>query len=230
MKIMTFNTQHCQNFITKEIDFDIIADAIVRCDADVIGLNEMRGKGEDPEYEDQTAILSGLTGIENYYFAKAIDVRGNNPYGNAILSKYKIEKAEIIPIPDPEVKIGKRYETRCILKAKLENGYTILISHFGLNDDERVNAVKTVLDNLENEKCILMGDFNMRPDNEILKPIKEKLTDTADCFKGNLLSFPSDEPYCKIDYIFTTPDILVTKADIPAVIASDHRPITVNID
>lgn len=230
MKLMTFNTQHCKNFITKNIDFDIMADAIKKCGADVIGLNEMRSKGEDPEYEDQAAILSRLTGIENYYFAKAIDVRGNNPYGNAILSKYKIEKAEVIPIPDPEIKIGRRFESRCVLKVKLENGYTILVSHFGLNDSERVNAVKTVLENLEEEKCILMGDFNMRPDNEILMPIKEKLVDTADYLKENVLSFPSDEPYCKIDYIFTTSDVSVTEAEIPAIIASDHRPITVNID
>ena len=28
IKLMSFNTQHCLNFITKEIDFDIMADAI----------------------------------------------------------------------------------------------------------------------------------------------------------------------------------------------------------
>ena len=122
MKVMSFNTQHCQNFMTKKIDFDIMAETIKKCGADIIGLNEIRGKGENPEYEEQTEILSKLTGIENYYFAKAIDVQGKNPYGNAILSKYKIEKAEVIKIPDPEEKTGERYyETRCILKVKLEH-------------------------------------------------------------------------------------------------------------
>jgi len=230
MKIMSFNTQHCKNFIEQKIDFDIMADAIKKCDADIIGLNEMRSKGVDAEYQDQTAILSELTGIKNYYFAKAIDFSDKNPYGNGLLSKYAIKSAETIIIPDPNPKTGNRYyETRCILKAKLENSITVLVTHFGLNEDEQRNAVTAVLENLEEEKCILMGDFNVRPDNEILKPIREKMKDTADCFKSSLLSYPSDNPVGKIDYIFVTPDIEVVAADIPQIIASDHRPHTAEV-
>ena len=29
---------------------------------------------------------------------------------------------------------------------------------------------------------------------------------------------------CKIDYIFVSPDIKIKSADIPEIIASDHRP------
>ena len=88
MKIMTFNTQHCLNFIKREIDFDIMADAIRRCGADIVALNEMRGAGNDPEYTAQTERLSELTGLEHFYFAKATDVEGCGPYGNAILSRF----------------------------------------------------------------------------------------------------------------------------------------------
>ena len=38
------------------------------------------------------------------------------------------------------------------------------------------------------------------------------------------ISFPSDMPDRKIDYIFVSPDITVSDADIPPVVASDHRP------
>lgn len=208
-----------------------MAETIKKCDADIIGLNEMRSKGNHSNYEDQTAILSELTGIKNYYFAKAIEFEGGNPYGNALLSKIAIKSAETILIPDPNPKTGTGYyETRCILKAKLENSVTVMVVHFGLNEDEQKNAVDTILKNLENEKCILMGDFNVRPDNEILKPIREKMKDTADVFTKPLLSFDSVEPYCKIDYIFVTPDIEVMEADIPAIIASDHRPHTAKIN
>ena len=44
MKIMTFNTQHCQNYITKKIDFEAMAKVIRDSGADFVGLNEMRGK------------------------------------------------------------------------------------------------------------------------------------------------------------------------------------------
>ncbi len=225
MKIMSFNTQHCLNYIEKKIDFQIIADAIRKCDADIVGLNEMRSAGEDSEYLNQTEILSQLTDMPYYYFARAIYVNGCNPYGNAILSKTPIESAETIIIPDPDERNGsEHYETRCILKAKLLNGLTVLVTHFGLNSEEQINAVKAVCENLCNEKCILMGDFNAAPDNPVLSPIYEKMNDTAALFDEAKLSFPSDKPYSKIDYIFTSSDLTVLKADIPEIIASDHRP------
>ena len=230
MKIMSFNTQHCKNFITKEIDFQVMAEAIRQCGAEIVALNEMYNQGEDPTFQDQVAELAKLTDMPYYYFAKAIDVGGNNPYGNGFLSKYPLESVETVKIPDPEVRAYKRYyETRCLLKAKIEGGLTVLVTHFGLNPDEQENAVRTVLANLTDEKCILMGDFNVSPDAEVLRPIRERMTDAADAFDEPKLSFPSDTPRVKIDYIFVSPDIKVTASDIPAIVASDHRPHTAEI-
>ena len=230
MKIMTFNTQHCKNFVTGKIDFQIMADAVKKLNPDIVGLNEVRGKGPDAGYENQTEILSDLTGMKYRYFAKAFDVKSENPYGNALLSKIPIVSADAAyvpnPIPKPEYKY---YEQRCVLKAKFENGLTVLITHFGLNPDEQENAVKTVLSQLANEKCILMGDFNVSPDNPVLDPIRSRLNDTASLFGSPLCSYPSDNPGVKIDYIFASPDIEIIKADIPEIIASDHRPHTAEI-
>lgn len=224
MKIMSFNTQHCKNYITQKIDFEVMAKAIKDCGADIVGLNEIRGKGIHPEFTDQTEILSKLTGLNNHYFAKAIKFKWG-PYGNAFISKYPIVKSETIPIPDPKAKrYDGYYETRCVLKATLSNGIRVLVTHFGLNADEQENAVKTVLENLENEKCVLMGDFNFTPDNVLLNPIKAKMIDTADFFIDKKFSIPSDNPSRKIDYIFVSPDINIVSADIPPIVASDHRP------
>lgn len=232
MKIMSFNTQHCLNYLEQKIDFDIMAKAILTCDADIIGLNEMRGECEQAaDYADQTAILSRLTDIQNYYFAEAIKFGGIKPYGNAMLSKLPILSAETIIIPDPDPKgYDGYYETRCVLKAKLEGGITVLISHFGLNPDEQENAVKTIIENLAGEKCILMGDFNMTPENPILNPIRERMVDTSQYFSEPKLSFPSDKPDRKIDYLFVTPDVQVIEADIPAIVAADHRPHTATVN
>ena len=116
MKIMTFNTQHCKNYLEQKIDFQLMADTIKKFDPDFVGLNEMRGKGTREDYDRQTEILSGLTGYKYYYFAKAIDVEGTNPYGNAILSKIPIESAETIIVPNPDI---TKCETRCLVKARL---------------------------------------------------------------------------------------------------------------
>ena len=232
IKIMSYNTQHCLNFLTQQIDFDLIANTIKNCGAEIIGLQEIRGEGTREDYVAQIKILSEKTGFY-YYFAEAIKVEGSNPYGNAILSKYPIINAETIAIPDPEVKKYKDgYETRCILKAEIDiaDGLNVLVSHFGLNKDEQKNAVATVLDNLPDKKCVLMGDFNMKPKNRILKPIKEKLFDTAEKFTRKKLSYPSDKPKVKIDYIFVSNDLCVESADIPEIISSDHRPNVATIE
>lgn len=230
MKIMSFNTQHCKNYITGEIDFQIMADAIKSVGADIVGLNEIRGEGVGAEYTAQTEKLALLSGLREFYFAPAIKFNAG-PYGNAFISKYPIIKAQNIPVPDPKVKkYNGYYETRCLLKVKLSNGLTVLVIHFGLNRDEQENAVKTVLENLENEKCVLMGDFNLNPNDELLKPIREKMVDTADFFNEEKFSFPSDNPKQKIDYIFVSPDIKVISADIPPIVAADHRPHIAEIE
>ena len=231
MKIMTFNTQHCLNFIKREIDFNIMADAIKACGADVVALNEMRGAGKDPEYTAQTEKLSELTGLEHFFFARAINVGDLGPYGNAILSRFPIESAEVVPIPDPIEKTGARmYETRCVLKAKIAGGLTVLVTHFGLNPDEQKNAVNTVISCLESERCVLMGDFNVTPDNSVLDPIKERMTDASELIEGEKFTFRSDDPDRKIDYVFVSKDIKVLFAEIPAIVASDHRPHTAEIE
>ena len=232
LKIMSFNTQHCLNYLTNKIDIPRVAEAIREYGADIVGLNEMRGAGEHHEYTAQTEALGEALGFY-CYFAKAIDVRGNNPYGNGLLSRYPIISAENILIPDPSPrKYDGYYETRCLIRAEIDapdRVVTVLVTHFGLNPDEAENAVATVICNLAESKCVLMGDFNLRPESPILDPIREHLFDTAELF-GELFSYPSDEPERKIDYIFTSRDIKVISADIPPVVVSDHRPYTAEIE
>lgn len=229
MKIMSFNTQHCLNFLEKKIDFDIMARAINECDADVVGLNEMRDGVSPPEFEAQCRILAERSGLGNYYFAKALQLEEGG-YGNGLLSRSRIVSAQTIDVPDPDPRgYDGYYEHRVLLKARLENGLTVMVIHFGLNPDEAESAVRTVLENLEDEKCVLMGDFNVAPDNALLAPIRERMKDAADMLASPLKSFPSDCPREKIDYIFVSPDIEVVSADIPAIVASDHRPHTAQI-
>ena len=230
MKIMTFNTQHCKNYVEGNIDFEIMAEAIQTCEPDIVGLNEMFESGEDPDFVAQVEKLRVLTGMKYCYFAKAIDLKKGS-YGNGFLSNIPIVKVETIAVPDPDPRgYDGYYETRCILKAELEGGITILVSHFGLNPDEKENAVKAAVSSLADKKCILMGDFNMKPDNPILAPIYEAMQDTAKVFDEEKFSFPSDKPDRKIDYIFASPDAKIIEADIPAIVASDHRPLIATVE
>ncbi len=219
MKIMTFNILHCMNYSTKKIDFSAFADEILSVGADIAGLNEVRGAGLLPGYTAQAKKLGELTSM-NHYFGKAISVAGTSPYGNAILSRYPIT-AEVFAVPDPKIKTGKEmYESRAVIRAvaRAEKNYTVLVTHMGLNKDERINAVKTVLSLASDERCIIMGDFNCTPDAEELKP----LFDAFNCSDTKDLTFPSDAPKKKIDYIFTSRDIEIIDKGTSENAVSDH--------
>lgn len=231
LKVASYNIFHCENFKEEKIDFDAFAELIRSFDADVIGLNEVHGEGESEEYTAQTETLAENLGYDGF-FAKATEIDGSNPFGNAVLTRKKIRSVEVIPIPDPDPKTGNEYyETRCLLKLRLEDpDVTFLITHFGLNTDEQINAVSTVLSQLGDENFVLMGDLNVRPDNPVLDPIRARMKDTAEASDDALLSFPSDAPNRKIDYIFTSKNIRVLSVEVPDKVLSDHLPITAEIE
>ncbi len=234
LTVMSFNTQHCANFITHKIDFDAVADAIRTCGADIVGLQEIRDTGINLlEFRPQAKILGEKLGFY-HYFGEAIKFAGNNPYGNALLSRFPIVSAETVPIPDPrERRFKGYYETRCVIRSKIDIGQdeplTVCVTHFGLNPDEHIMASTTCSMLIEDRRFVIMGDFNVRPQNPVLRPFREKLFDTAEKFTEPLYSFPSDKPDRKIDYLFTSRDIEVAAADIPAIVVSDHRPYTADI-
>lgn len=230
MKIMTFNTQHCNIHPTGRIDIGRFAEYLRSSGADVIGLNEIRGEGPGAGYTPQLEELRERSGIAQGYFAPAISLR-EGLYGNAMLSRLSIVSVENVPIPDPDPRgYDGYYETRCLIKARLENGLTVLVTHFGLNPDEQRNAVDTVLRNLEDERCVLMGDLNLTPDSPLLDPIRERMTDTASFTQDRLLTFPSDAPRHKIDYIFVSRDLRVKRVEVPCDMLSDHLPYAVEIE
>ena len=69
MKVMSFNTQHCMNYITKEIDYQVMADAVLKCGADIVGLQEMRYEDPESNFTRQTEKLAELTDMQYHYFA-----------------------------------------------------------------------------------------------------------------------------------------------------------------
>ena len=230
MKVMTFNIQHCLDYKKNKINIPLFVDTIKQCGADICGLNEVRGKGHLFGYTDQTnALGDGLS--FNRYFAEAIKVNGRGPYGNAVVSRYPLKSAETVKILDPDDKNADgSFETRCVLKSVVDiegKEVCVLVCHMGLENSERVNAVASlckIIDEITTP-LILMGDFNTTPDNEVLKPLYQRLNDTdlmAD--KKGAFTYPSYNPEKKIDYIFykgLTCKNVITVSEI----VSDHFPI-----
>ena len=235
MKVMTFNVQHCLDYKKNRINIPLFYKTIGNLDIDVCGLNEVRGKGRLWGYTDQTNAIGDGLGY-NRYFAEAIKVRGTSPYGNALVTKYEIVSSETIKIPDPEDRTEDGcFESRCVLKAILNcegKNICVLVCHMGLEMSERVNAVKTICEIIDETDLpiILMGDFNTVPRNDVLKPIYDRLNDTDDL--SAVKAFPtyaSYEPQDKIDYIFYR-GLECKKVETYCEVVSDHFPIIAEFD
>jgi len=235
LKIMTYNVCSGRNFNNnKIINIRDAGKVIQKYSPDIVGLNEIRGLGDAEKFfTDQARTLAEMLGYY-YYFAKAIELEAG-PYGNALLSRFPILSAETHLIEDPPVKDEDAYyETRCVLKAQLDvnGGLNVYVSHYGLANSEKVNAVKKTIELIKDDKkpLIFMGDLNMEPRDDKLVPIYEILNDTATVSKDELLTFPSHAPDIKIDYIFVSKNIKILSANAPAETTSDHRPYIAEIE
>lgn len=249
---MSYNIQSGRNYgevLTRGFDWQI--EVIRNAAPDIVGLQEV-GKHPSagfPLYPldgNPTEYIAKELGMYSY-FAKAISVEGKYPYGNAILSKYPIKNAKTVMIPDPIKRTDSEdYETRCVLVAEIDvlGGITVIVSHFGLMEEERINAVQTVLEIVSAVKkpVLFMGDLNMKPDDKILRPIFGVLQDTAN---GELtpITWPSDvdastgmsrkEPQGevrKIDYIFASGHFNTQKVQTLRSRASDHLPYVAELE
>ena len=58
ISVVSFNIQHCLNYRTRQIDFDLFAQVIRQSGADIVGLNEVNGRGAGADYLPQAEILA----------------------------------------------------------------------------------------------------------------------------------------------------------------------------
>ena len=224
---MSYNVLHFEKWRTGEIDYDAFAEVIRQSGADVVGLNEVYGASE--WFGAQAEQLAARLGW-HAFFAEGFLDEDVHPFGNAVVSRFPIEAAQNVRIPYPSVREGTDYyEPRCVLRTRIA-GNTFLITHFGLNPDEQQNALSTVLPLLEDTRCILMGDFNVTPDNAVLLPIRQRMQDVDAFLPAGAMSFPADTPRKKIDYLFTSRDYTVRSAQILPVVVSDHRPYLAELE
>jgi len=234
--VMTYNIQHGHIHLSDpgRIDLTGTAAVIRDCGADIIGLNEVRGLGEHPDYTAQVEQMAAYLGF-HCFFGRSIYVGGHNPYGNAVLSRWPIAEAKVHHIPDPAASLrGRGFEHRSILRAVVElpegGELAVFSSHFGLTPEEQRNAVTlaSALTAAERLPFVLMGDFNVTPDDPVLAPLDESLTVTHGFLEGQF-SHPSHAPKDRIDYIYASPGMNVLDAKILPVMPSDHRPVVAEI-
>ena len=212
------------------------ADAVKAMDADIIGMNEVRGRGAHPDYTAQTEAMAAMLGYHGF-FGRSFYVGGWNPYGNAVLSRWPIVEAKVFRIPDPAAKAdAPRFEPRSILRAVIDlpdgGRFAVYASHFGLShvEAEHAASLAAALTAEESLPFALMGDFNVTPDDPVLAPLDASLNETHSLLTSRgELSHPSHAPADLIDYIYTSKAVTVKDVHVHAVVASDHCPVVAEL-
>ena len=235
IKVMTYNIQHCRNHNLPGdvIDFVNTAEPILKVNPDIVGLNEVRRGGADG-FDDQPKILAEMCG-GTPVFGKAVLLGDGMEYGNAVISKLHVSEIRNIPIPCPDTgNYSGHYEPRAVLGVTVEFGgktITVFSVHAGLKPEEHENAVKTLVEIIKNEEnpVILLGDFNMTPENEILKQLASVVTDTAAELGNRDFTFSSDNPCKTIDYIWYK-GLKPLHISTVKGIYSDHFPLTAEFE
>lgn len=218
LKLLSYNIRNAKGMDNKT-DYDRTFTIIKNADADVVALQELDSVTKRSGGEDVLKIFAGKTKLFSVYGA-AINYQGGK-YGVGILSKKKPLYSYSISLPGKE-------EERVLLIAVFKK-YIIFNTHLSLTDTDRIASISII--NNEAEKFLkpvyLLGDLNAEPNSNAILALKEKWT----LLSGEAPTFPAPVPKKCIDFIFVRNKKIkvITRKVIEEPIASDHRPVLVEV-
>lgn len=230
LKVLTYNIHHA-NPPTKEgyIDLSAIAKVINESGADLVALQEIdvntQRSGKDV---NQAAELGRLTGM-NHFFVKGIDYEGGE-YGIAVLSRFKILKADSLRLPMKKG-IGGEPRVLALITVKLAKGKKIVFgsTHLDLKAETRVLQAAAITNHLKHVKTpvILGGDFNAQPETTEIDIFDQDFKRSSIL---NGFTIPVTNPNREIDFIMFKPKDqfrVVKHQVVEEQYASDHLPVFV---
>lgn len=230
--VATWNIHHGEG-LDARIDLPRIAAVLRAAGADVVGLQEVDRNVGRSGVVDQTAELARLLGFAHRAFGRSIPL-GGGEYGNALVSRWPIASVAIHPLPNPASR-----EARTVLDARitLPAGRTLraMVTHFDHGGDPTTrnlsaDAVLGLLGS-SSEPTVLIGDLNDTPGSETLRRLEARFADAS--ARNPLPTYRADLPTRRIDWVMMTPagPFEVLSSDVPVEpVASDHRPVVVQID
>ncbi|MEN6429102.1 MAG: endonuclease/exonuclease/phosphatase family protein [Phycisphaerales bacterium] len=216
LRVLTYNIHHGEG-TDKQFDYDRLAIVIKNLRPDIVALQEVDRGTERASGADQVELLARLCRM-HYAFGQAMPHQGGQ-YGEAILSRFPIEKTVVHPLP-----FHSDFEPRAALEVVIRPAGIGPISFVGTHlchrsDELRVQQAQRLgqlFPSKEGNPVILAGDFNAHPDSE---PMNVLLNNGW----GDVIS-----PHSVIDYVLVRACDGWTVRDVTIVdepIASDHNPV-----
>lgn len=207
------------------------ADVILKHNPDVVVLNEVDKNCARTGYVDMTQVLATLTGMCFSQFGGSRILPPDGLYGNAILSRYRMELVGSWLIPA----LPEETRSMTLMKIYAPNPFLVAITHLNHRqtpeaNQARLEAVKKIAELIKKNNpgklpVVLTGDFNCFPDSEPVKALAE----LGWTLEKPLPSYPSNKPELPIDFIFRETDDkrteVLDRTAIDEKTASDHIPL-----
>lgn len=225
--VMTYNLNQGFNNNGK-LNIDEIANVIETNKPDILAVQEV----------SRGSVINGRLDMLEY-----LSHRLQMPYvygpttdsfeGNAILSRYPIIAFSKESLP-PADSIIKRGFIAALISLGTDDQVKVINTQFDnilADSDTRQAEAQAIIDFWGGlGKMVILGDLSTTSQSpEILKLIRASLDDTA-IIKGQPNTFPSYNPWERIDYIWTSPDLRAVDFRVPSVTASDHLPVIAVLD
>lgn len=228
-----------------------IAAEIKRFGVDIVLAQELfenTKQGPPVNSADEIAKVLGWS-----YIYKPAETWDNKPsktsQGNAIFSRFPINSSRSKHVQKPKPNsTNASDEGRLYLEAQIAIGSQMLTygtthlsytPYFKTTPSRIVEAYNLVGElQKHTQKYILSGDLNASPSSKVFKMISQTLTHAGPDLRQPSWTtkpfdhgeFKEDKLIWRLDYVFTTPDVKVTKAEIVDTKVSDHLPIRVEIE
>jgi endonuclease/exonuclease/phosphatase family metal-dependent hydrolase len=229
LRLMSYNL-HFGYDVEGWSDLEAVARAIEAGGADVVGLQEVSRGWYLNGSTDMLAWLQRRLRMPYARFAGAADAI----WGNAILSRYPIADSGVVPLPRGGVPLARN-----ALWADLDLGggrLRLVVTHLHHVEGPegtrvRLAQIPRLLEGVAGRPAtVLLGDLNAEPGSPEIALLRG--AGLVDAFRvaggaaDDELTYPSDRPGRRIDYLWLSPDLGAGGFDATTVTASDHRGVT----
>ncbi|MDO6438512.1 endonuclease/exonuclease/phosphatase family protein [Cyclobacterium sp. 1_MG-2023] len=228
LKVMAYNIHHANPPSKPDlIDIEAIAKVINSSQPDLVALQEVDVNTErSGVHLNQAKELARLTGM-NYYFEPSMPYQGGG-YGNAILTKFPIEKQFFHQLPTKE-----NSEPRAVLIVQVTLPGNQKVKFASTHLDFKSDAITTLQAedivsyfNKEKIPVIIAGDFNAISKADAIQLMDKDFERT--CHGDCPPTIPVIKPNKAIDFVFFKPQkaFAVKHHEVIAErYASDHLPV-----
>lgn len=223
LKLMSYNIRNGIGIGIDNIqDIGRIARVILREAPDLVALQELDSATLRVDGRYIPGELGRMTGM-HATFGRAIGFAGGS-YGIGLLSRTEPLAVRSIPLPGRE-------EARVLLMAEFPD-YTVCITHLSLTPEDRLASLPIIREATDTcrKPVLLAGDFNTGNAAAVLAGLGGGFRILSDTTR---MTFPSDNPAVRIDYILgrglpTSATVAESAVDHTAT-ASDHCPLWVTL-